>query len=176
MFQQWLKQTPRALRCAGRGLSVTLPDMKTRRILLLATLLLGGCAIPRWPVDGTLTSPFGLRASGLRLGIHRGVDIAVNTGTPIRAMAPGTVVFASTMSGYGNVVILDHGRGTRSLYGHLSEIRVQRGQRLTERAVIGLAGSSGNATGPHLHFEILRRGGAEDPVALLGGFPRLRTR
>lgn len=150
--------------------------MNPHRLLLLALLISAGCAIPRWPVDGTLTSPFGLRADGLRLGVHRGVDIAVPAGTPIRAMAPGTVVFASSMSGYGRVVILDHGRGTRSLYAHLAEIRVDRGQRLTDRAVIGLAGSSGNATGPHLHFEILRGGGAEDPVPLLGGFPRPSAR
>lgn len=145
--------------------------MRRRPLSLVLLILLGGCSIPRWPVDGVVTSPFGLRANGWSLGIHRGVDIAVPTGTQVRAMAPGIVVYAGTLSGYGHVVIVEHGGRTRSLYAHLSEIQVERGQRLAGRPVIGLAGSSGNATGPHLHFEVRRGGSAEDPVPLLGGFP-----
>ena len=141
--------------------------LATLVLLLLAT----GCSVPRWPVDGTLTSPFGLRPDGLGFTIHRGVDISLPTGTAVHAMAPGTVVFAGTMGGYGHVVILDHGRQVRSLYAHLSEIRVQRGQEIPGRMVIALSGSSGDTTGPHLHFEVLRGGHAEDPVPLLGGFP-----
>ena len=127
--------------------------------------------MPRWPVAGALTSPFGLRRDGLRVTIHRGVDISLPHGTAVLAMAPGTIAFAGTMSGYGRVVIIDHGRDVRSLYAHLSEIRVERGQEIASRAVIALSGSSGRATGPHLHFEIHRGGQAEDPVPLLGGFP-----
>lgn len=143
------------------------------RTVLLAILGLGlvGCGVPRWPVHGVVTSPFGLRRDGLGVEIHRGVDIDVPTGTPVRSMAPGRVVYAGTMGGYGRVVMVDHRGGVRTVYAHLSEIRVRRGERLDGRPVIGLSGSSGNATGPHLHFEVLRRGSVEDPVPLLGGFP-----
>ena len=146
------------------------------RIRVLSAFLVAaavaGCSVPRWPVDGRLTSPYGIRVQGHRLDIHRGVDIAVPRGTPVRAMAPGRVSYAGTMSGYGRVVMVDHGGGTRTIYAHLSELRVQAGQELSGRPVIGLSGSSGRATAPHLHFEIVRRGRAEDPVPLLGGAPR----
>ena len=146
--------------------------LAVRRCLALALLLLtSACSVPRWPVAGVVTSPFGLRGDGLRLTIHRGVDISLPHGTAVLAMGPGTVVFAGTMGGYGRVVIIDHGREVRSLYAHLSEIHVERGQEIASRAVIGLSGSSGRATGPHLHFEIHRSGRAEDPVPLLGGLP-----
>lgn len=143
-----------------------------RSLPVLLVLLLAGCSVPRWPVEGLVTSPFGLRANGLSLDMHRGIDISVPAGSAVHAMAPGVVEYAGTMSGYGRVVMVDHGGRTRSVYAHLSEIRVERGQRLEGRQVIGLSGSSGHASGPHLHFEIQRRGSAEDPVPLLGGFPR----
>lgn len=149
--------------------------MRRSLLCLVALLLVTGCSIPRWPVDGSLTSPFGIRRDGLGLQVHRGVDIAIPIGTPVRAMAPGRVAFAGTMRGYGLVVVMDHARGVRTVYAHLSEIRVRRGDELTNRSVIALSGSSGRASGPHLHFEIQRRGGAEDPVPLLGGAPRPRA-
>lgn len=139
---------------------------------LLTTLVLCACSVPRWPVEGVVTSPFGLRSQGfLDIGIHRGIDIAVPTGTPVRAMAPGTVEFAGTMSGYGYVVVLDHGQGLRTLYAHLAELRVRSGDEIDGRPVIALSGATGRITGAHLHFEVLRRGKAQDPVPLLGGFP-----
>ena len=147
--------------------------MRAAAVCLLL-LLMTGCSVPRWPVDGQVTSPFGLRGRGLDLDVHRGIDISVPAGTPVRAMAPGEVVFAGTMSGYGLVVIVDHDQGVRTLYAHLSELRVEAGMTLEGRGVIGLSGSSGRSTGPHLHFEIQRRGSAEDPVPLLGGVPRGR--
>lgn len=145
-------------------------------LLLLAGLLaLAGCSVPRWPVDGTLTSPFGLRhRGGLDFQIHRGVDIGVPMGTPVRAMAPGRVAFAGTQSGYGLVVIVDHGGGVRTVYAHLSAIHTETGQELHGRPVIGLAGSSGSSSAPHVHFEIVRGGNPEDPVPLLGSFPHPR--
>lgn len=146
--------------------------MRYSLLCLTAVVLLAGCSIPRWPVDGSLTSPFGIRRDGLGLRIHRGVDIAIPVGTQVRAMQPGTVAFAGTMRGYGRVVMMDHGRGVRTVYAHLSEILVSQGDELRDRAVIGLSGSTGRSSGPHLHFEIQRRGGAEDPVPLLGGEPR----
>jgi murein DD-endopeptidase MepM/ murein hydrolase activator NlpD len=137
----------------------------------VVALAMSACAIPRWPVEGTLTSDYGLRFRGLRPGWHHGVDIAVPSGTPIHAMRNGTVVFAGVMSGYGNVVVIRHSRHLSTVYGHLSRIEVSRGDRVTGRQVVGLAGSSGNATGAHLHFEVVRSGRSEDPVRLLGGPP-----
>ena len=144
-----------------------------RFVFLLAAALLAGCSVPRWPVDGTLTSPYGLRHNGgLDFQIHRGVDIRVPTGTEVRTMAPGTVEFAGTMRGYGRVVFVDHGGGVRTIYAHLSAIRVRSGQVLPGRTVIGLSGASGSASAPHIHFEVIRGQNQEDPVPLLGGFPR----
>lgn len=139
--------------------------------MLLLVVTLSGCALPYWPVHGPVTSPFGLRFRGLRPDVHRGVDVYVPAGTPVHAMAPGRVHFAGVMRGYGKVVILDHGDGVRSLYAHLSEVRVQAGDEVKGHDVIGLSGSSGDATGPHLHFEVWRYGRPVDPVPLLGGFP-----
>lgn len=144
-----------------------------RVILLVAALLLAGCSVPRWPLDGVLTSPYGLRYNGgVDFQIHRGVDISAPTGTPVHAMAPGTVEFAGSMRGYGRVVIVDHGSHVRTVYAHLSEVRATEGQVLHGRPVIGLSGSSGTSSAPHIHFEIIRNGNHEDPVPLLGSFPR----
>lgn len=145
-----------------------------RRLLLATLILLAGCAVPRWPVDGSLISPYGLRREGVGLDLHHGVDIRVPTGTPVRAMAPGRVTFAGTMRGYGRVVMIDHGGGVTTVYAHLSEVRAQDGQEVRGHTVIGLSGASGNASTPHLHFEILRDGKSEDPVPLLGSFPAPR--
>jgi murein DD-endopeptidase MepM/ murein hydrolase activator NlpD len=144
----------------------------TLTMAALIALLLAGCSIPRWPVDGVMTSPYGLRfRGGWSPGIHRGVDVAAPEGTPVRAMKGGHVEYAGARGGYGLTVIMSHGRNTRTLYAHLSRIDVKAGDRLSGGAVIGAVGRTGNATGPHLHFEILRRGRHEDPVPLLGRFP-----
>jgi len=146
--------------------------MRRRGVVLLAALWgVSACAIPRWPVNGPVSSDFGLRFDGLLPGVHRGIDIAVPTGTAVHAMAPGTVRFAGVQQGYGNVVWLDHGGGVLSVYAHLSELRVSQGQVVGRDSVIGLSGMTGDATGPHLHFEVWRWGVERDPVALLGGFP-----
>jgi murein DD-endopeptidase MepM/ murein hydrolase activator NlpD len=142
-----------------------------RTMLLLAALLLGGCAIPRWPVDGTMTSPYGLRLRGWSPGLHHGVDVAAPEGTPIRAMTNGRVEHAGTMGGYGLTVVLSHGRSVTSLYAHMSRIDVRPGDRVRGGQVIGAVGRTGNATGPHLHFEVRRWGRLEDPVLMLGRFP-----
>lgn len=144
--------------------------------LLAATLSAARCTLARWPVDGTLTSPFGIRFRGLLPEIHRGVDIRVPTGTPVFAMRTGDVVHAAPLGDFGLTVILDHGGRTRSLYGHLSSIAVRAGTRVDGGSLIGSSGQSGNASGPHLHFEILRHGRPEDPVPLLGRRPRETSR
>jgi murein DD-endopeptidase MepM/ murein hydrolase activator NlpD len=123
-----------------------------------------------------MTSPYGLRLVGWAPEVHRGVDIAVPDGTPVVAMEGGTVAFAGTRSGYGTLVVLQHRGSTRSLYGHLSALRVRTGEHVSAGQVIALSGHSGNARGPHLHFEVQRWGAAEDPVPLLGGMPARRDR
>jgi murein DD-endopeptidase MepM/ murein hydrolase activator NlpD len=122
-------------------------------------------------VRGPMVSPFGLRLRGIHLGVHRGVDISVPEGTEVHAMADGRVRFAGVERGYGNVVWLDHGGAVMSVYAHLSTVLVRSGERIDGGQVLGLSGSSGNATGPNLHFEIWRWGREVDPVPLLGGFP-----
>jgi murein DD-endopeptidase MepM/ murein hydrolase activator NlpD len=149
--------------------------MKVARICAAAVLIqltVAGCSVPRWPVDGVMTSPYGLRLRGWSPDLHHGVDVAAPEGTPVRAMKSGRVESAGARGGYGLTVIISHGSNMRTLYAHLSRIDVKAGGRVTGGDVIGAVGRTGNATGPHLHFEVLRRGRAEDPVPLLGGFPR----
>lgn len=86
-------------------------------------------------------------------------------------MSGGRVRFAGEMRGYGNVVWIDHGGDVLSVYAHLSEVRVRTGEVVGGRDVVGLSGSSGEASAPHLHFEVWRWGRVEDPVPLLGGPP-----
>lgn len=130
-----------------------------------------GCGLPRWPVDAPMTSPYGLRFAGILPRTHRGVDLDVPHGTPVRAMSDAQVRFAGAMSGYGNVVWLDHGGSVLSVYAHLSEIHVTAGTLVRGGSVIGLSGASGDVTGPHLHFEVWRWGRPVDPVPLLGRKP-----
>ena len=148
--------------------------MSGRFLTLVCLCAASGCAIPRWPVEGPVSSDFGLRFDGVVPDLHRGIDISVPTGTEVHAMAPGVVRFAGVQEGYGNVVWLDHGGEVLSVYAHLSEIRVTQGEVVQHRAVLGLSGMSGNATAPHVHFEVWRWGLERDPVPLLGGFPSRR--
>lgn len=134
-------------------------------------LFSSACSLPRWPAEGPLISPFGLRTRGYSLDLHRGVDIDVPDGTEVRAMARGRVRFVGTQSGYGQVIWLDHPGELLTVYAHLSAIHVRAGEEIRNGQVIGLSGHSGNAAGPHLHFEIWRHGREVDPVPLLGGFP-----
>jgi len=94
---------------------------------------------------------------------HSGIDLAAARGTPMMATLPGTVTVIVSASGYGLHVVIDHGGGLSSLYGHLDTVLVDNGEEVAAGEVIGTVGSSGNATGPHLHFEIRRDGIAEDP-------------
>jgi murein DD-endopeptidase MepM/ murein hydrolase activator NlpD len=94
---------------------------------------------------------------------HSGIDLAAARGTPVRATLPGAVTVIVSATGYGLHVAIDHGGGLSSLYGHLDTVLVTSGEFVVAGQVIGTVGSSGNATGPHLHFEIRRDGIAEDP-------------
>ena len=139
--------------------------------MLLLLSMSTACSLPRWPVDAPLTSPYGLRFLGFNPDVHKGVDLAVPVGTPVTSIKSGTVEFAGEMRGYGTVVIVRHGGTVRSIYAHLSKLSVQKGDRVDGRQVLGLSGQSGNASGPHLHFEVQRWGRQEDPVTLLGAPP-----
>lgn len=139
-----------------------------RIVVLLLALASTACSIPRWPVSAPVTSPYGLRFLGWRPDFHYGVDLGVPAGTPVAAMKSGTVVFAGTMSGYGTVIILQHSPNLRTVYAHLSELNVRKGDEVEGRQVIGKSGQSGSASGPHLHFEIVRFGRQEDPFDWLG--------
>jgi murein DD-endopeptidase MepM/ murein hydrolase activator NlpD len=115
-------------------------------------------AVPAgWPVAGEVSSGFGWRESPYGGGSqrHTGLDIRADFGTPVRVNAPGVVVFAGRDSGgYGKTVVIDHGRNLKTLYGHLSGIYVHEGQHLPRGTAIGAVGSTGRATGVHLHYEV----------------------
>ena len=139
--------------------------------LVLLVLSVSSCGLPRWPAQAPLTSPYGLRTLGSRLDMHHGVDLGVPTGTPVRAMSAGTVSLAGPRSGYGLAVMIDHGGGWVTLYGHLDRVDVTVGERIGAGHQVGLSGNTGVSTAPHLHFEVRRFGRSRDPVPLLGGFP-----
>jgi murein DD-endopeptidase MepM/ murein hydrolase activator NlpD len=123
----------------------------------------------RWPVRGAVNSEFGKRASPWTKEpeFHSGMDIAADRGTPVKAPAAGTVQHAGSGAEYGLYVMIDHDNGVRTLYGHLSKILVQRGQRIERGAVVGLTGNTGRSSGPHLHYEVYIRGQAVNPRAYL---------
>ena len=99
--------------------------------------------------------------------MHKGVDSAAGTGTPIMAAGDARVAFAGWKGGYGRAVILDHGRGYTTLYGHMSRFgKVKAGQRVSQGTVIGYVGSSGLATGPHLHYEFRVNGVHRNPLSV----------
>ncbi|MBN8219926.1 MAG: M23 family metallopeptidase [Spirochaetes bacterium] len=117
------------------------------------------------PVAGRITSGFGVRKDPFteKHKFHKGIDIACAIGTKVVASAEGTVVFAGTKKGYGKTVIVEHRNGYRTLYGHLSSIRVKNGDKVAQGQKIALSGMTGRSTGPHLHFEVRRRGQPERP-------------
>ena len=116
-----------------------------------------------WPVAGPITSPFGMRWGKL----HPGIDIGVPMGTPIHAAASGQVIYAGWMTGYGNLTVIDHGGGIATAYAHQSKLEVSVGDEVTQGQEIGLVGSTGHSTGPHLHFEVRVNGVPVDPMAYL---------
>jgi murein DD-endopeptidase MepM/ murein hydrolase activator NlpD len=123
----------------------------------------------RWPVRGPVNSEFGTRLSPWTktLEFHAGMDIRAERGTRVRAPAVGTVSHAGPHAEYGLTVIVDHGNDIRSIYGHLSKVTVQPGQRVERGAELGLTGNTGRSSGPHLHYEILVKGQPVNPRAYL---------
>ncbi len=114
----------------------------------------------RQPVNGRITSGFGYRYHPIlhRRKLHTGIDFGVHSGTPVHAAGGGTVIMASYSRGYGNCVIIDHGGGRATLYGHCSSVCVSFGQSVSPGQLIAYSGSTGMSTGPHLHWEVRRNG------------------
>ena len=122
-----------------------------------------------WPASGPITSPYGWRIHPVfgDRRMHEGIDIGAPYGAPVVSASDGTVVYAGTMSGYGNVVVVDHGGGLSTAYNHMSAILVGSGQSVSRGSQVGAIGCSGYCTGPHLHFEVRVNGSAVDPMPYL---------
>jgi murein DD-endopeptidase MepM/ murein hydrolase activator NlpD len=116
-----------------------------------------------WPVSGTVVSGFGMRWGRM----HEGIDITAPSGTSIWAAADGTVIHSGWLGGYGNLVVVDHGNGLATAYAHASAIFVGVGQTVSQGETIALVGSTGDSSGPHLHFEVRVNGQAVDPLFYL---------
>jgi murein DD-endopeptidase MepM/ murein hydrolase activator NlpD len=122
-----------------------------------------------WPLKGRLTSRFGYRRHPLWGGrhFHTGIDIAGKYGTAIKAADSGEVIFAGWWDGYGKAIVVDHGHKTTTVYAHLSRIYKQVGAVVAKGQVVGLTGSTGYSTGPHLHFEVRKNGKPVNPMKFL---------
>ncbi|MFH1682065.1 MAG: M23 family metallopeptidase [Candidatus Eisenbacteria bacterium] len=145
------------------------PDEETRTRLENALRSRRGAL--RWPLDGFVSSSFGEgRSEG---GIHPGIDIAAARNTPVEAPLAGNVVDAGQHPVYGNVVVIDHGDGLVTVYGHNARILVREGERVREGDTVALVGSTGQSSAPHLHFETRMDGYAFDPLYLLK--PKVRS-
>ena len=154
--------------------------MKHLMVLILLVFMLGlpatGQADLLLPVAGLITSGVGMRPDPFGSGkmvYHRGIDIAVPVGTPVRSVRKGRVVFAGERRGYGATVIVEHDNGDRTLYGHNSLVRVTPGELVESGTVVAFSGNSGRSTGPHVHFELTASG---QPVVEEEGKETLQSR
>jgi murein DD-endopeptidase MepM/ murein hydrolase activator NlpD len=122
-----------------------------------------------WPLDGRLMSPFGNRTDPFSEegAFHKGVDIQASTGTPVHTTADGIVIFAEFYSGYGRLVVVDHGEGFHTYYAHLSKFWVRAGQEVRRGDGVGEVGSSGKVTAPHLHYEVRIGGTPMNPIRFM---------
>jgi murein DD-endopeptidase MepM/ murein hydrolase activator NlpD len=138
------------------------------RTNLVGILLAVGLA---WPLQGPISTYYGEAGPLWRLGYHPGLDLAVPDGTPIDAAAGGRVLEAGwdKVGGYGNHVKIDHGDGLVTIYAHMSVVLATTGEEVFTGQLIGLVGSTGVSTGPHLHFEVRRDGRPQDPLEYLPG-------
>ncbi|SFE02020.1 Transglycosylase SLT domain-containing protein [Thermoanaerobacter thermohydrosulfuricus] len=147
-------------------------DTRTNNFNVQEYTVKGGQIIK--PFDGNypVTSPFGMRANPENTGsmeFHPGIDFGLPSGTPVKAAADGVVVLAGEYGGYGKAVVIRHANGLSTVYGHLSEIKVKEGEEVNQGKIIGLSGSTGRSTGPHLHFEIRKGGQSVNPLLYLSG-------
>ena len=115
--------------------------------------------------EGRISSLFGMREDPFEgeLRFHAGIDIAAPVGTPVRPVAAGRVIFSGSYQGFGRIIAIQHGKHMSSLYAHFEELRVAVGQLVHRETVLGVVGSSGRSTGPHLHFEVRVAGTPVDP-------------
>ena len=122
-----------------------------------------------WPISGPITSEFGWRTHPITgdQRFHSGLDIGGDYGIPVHAAQSGTVTYAGWVSGYGNTVIIDHGGGITTLYGHNQSLAVSEGQSVSQGQTISYCGSTGNSTGPHCHFEVRQNGEPVSPYGYL---------
>ena len=127
---------------------------------------INGIKVATLPVTGTISSRYGV-SSKIRVSTHTGLDIATTTGTPIKVVADGTITFAAYSGSYGYLVKVDHGNGVETWYGHTSKMLVKEGQAVKAGNTIALVGSTGNSTGPHLHFEVRINGEHVNPQKYL---------
>jgi murein DD-endopeptidase MepM/ murein hydrolase activator NlpD len=156
-------------------------DLGTARLIIGQSLIIPGARLPQaavsqalgpkvaWPARGPLSSYFGYRPdpfTGVRR-FHAGIDIVMDTGTPVRSAMAGRVSDVGYNANYGNYIILDHADGFQTLYGHLSSATAIVGSSVEQGAVIGLSGNTGYSTGPHLHFGLFKRSLALNPLKYL---------
>lgn len=127
---------------------------------------INGIKVATLPVTGTISSRYGV-SSKIRVSTHTGLDIAATTGIPIKVVADGTITFAAYSGSYGYLVKVDHGNGVETWYGHTSKMLVKEGQAVKAGDTIALVGSTGNSTGPHLHFEVRINGEHINPQKYL---------
>ena len=135
-------------------------SFSTSRNMSKSTISLGVSLIK--PITGTITSRFG-SVSSIRSGAHTGLDIGSPSGTPVKAAASGTVIWAGYKGSLGKLVVISHSNGVQTYYGHCSKLYVSAGQTVSQGDTISAVGSTGNSTGPHLHFEIRVNGVAYNP-------------
>ena len=135
----------------------------------LRNLPVQGSGAMIWPLAGSITSDFGWRTHPITGAqrFHSGIDIGGDYGDPIYAAQAGTVEYAGWISGYGNAVIINHGGGISTLYGHCQSLEVSTGQSVAQGELIAECGSTGNSTGPHCHFEVRVNGEPVNPLAYL---------
>lgn len=153
---------PKAQGRASPAKTATRPDDRAKEAIAPALK-----AILSWPLRGVLYGRFGKKGKEA----HDGIDLAAPLGTPVKTAAPGSVLYAGTQQGYGNIVIVEHDSGLVTLYAHNKDLRVKTGQKVRAGQVIATVGESGRTSGPHLHFEVRREGLAVDPMPYLGPIP-----
>ncbi|MDO4382828.1 MAG: peptidoglycan DD-metalloendopeptidase family protein [Clostridia bacterium] len=140
----------------------TARNSMTQELDIIESKSINGVYLACVPVSGVITSRFGAVES-IRDHTHMGIDIGANYGTSIKAVADGTITCAEEWGGYGNLVVIDHGNGVESYYGHCSKLYVSEGQKVIAGDVIAAVGSTGNSTGNHLHFELRNNGVQANP-------------
>lgn len=139
---------------------------KVEQVVEENTENVNGIKIASLPVNGNITSRYGV-SSRIRVSTHTGLDIGAVTGTPIKVVANGTVESACYSGSYGNLIKINHGNGVETWYGHTSKMYVKAGQKVQAGDIIAEVGSTGNSTGPHLHFEVRYQERIVDPQKIL---------